>query len=217
MVDNINKISDNLYRVHEARDSADDEDQKRNTQDDDDGDQDNFNKLSDKTNWKVLFDKTNLWNRNVEVKVEDIDRIKLMGLNFRTNPALLKLRVFLFDGSTINTAFISVSRSLALELKSKQGTSIDVNKLTTENSLWLTLPTDETALDDEITRITEEQPERTFSEAVKMIISGKSLLQKIGLQDPVSKRTNYEILWIYLTVCSVVTVLVFTILFLRFS
>lgn len=214
MVDQINKIHDNAFRVHEAKDSTEEEEQ-RPSNEEADGEPDVFDSLANKTNWKILFDKSNLWDRNVEVKIEDIDRIKLLGINLKTNPALLKLRVFLFDGEIINTAFLSVSRSLGLKIKNSKDASINVNDLTNERSLWLTLPTDENLLDEEITRITSIPKEVTLSQTFRMLISKRNWMQRFGIQDPVSRRTNMEILWIYVTVVLLIAFGVFTVLYLR--
>lgn len=210
MVDHIPKITDQSFRVHEAKDSTDDEGKKQQDQQDDDQQSDNFDKLSNKTDWSVLFDQHKLWDRNIEVKVEDIDRIKYLGLNIRSNPALLKIRVFLYDGNVINTAFLSISRSLGLTLKNNlKGSFIDVNQITADTILRLTVPKDEELVDEEITRITESK-EKTFSRTFKILISKKTWMEKLGIQDPVSKRINNEILWIYLTVFIVVSALAFT-------
>ncbi len=73
MVDRVEKTNANLYRVDEARDSTDDQSGNQ-TEGGDEAESDNFEKLANKTDWKVLFDKNSLWKRNVEIKVEDIDK-----------------------------------------------------------------------------------------------------------------------------------------------
>ncbi len=215
MVDRVEKTNANLYRVDEARDSTDDQSGNQ-TEGGDEAESDNFEKLANKTDWKVLFDKNSLWKRNVEIKVEDIDKVKLIGVNLKTNPALLKIRVFLFDGSVINTAFMSISRDVALKFNSMKSATINVNQLTRESSLWLTLPVNEELVDDEITRVSVVPKERTFSTTLKMFIFKKTWMEKLGLKDPVSKSVNREIMGAYITIVALISAVTFAILYLLF-
>lgn len=215
MVDRIDKIKPDVYRVEETQDPLEEQRKQQEHEQTEEEDGDNFDRLAHKTDWQILFDKTNLWKRNVEVKVEDIDRIQFLGLNFKTNPSLLKIRVFLYDGQVINTAFLSVSRSLALKLRErKKSATIDVNLLTSDPVLHLTIPTDEEQVDEEITRITGGPREKSFSKSFKRLISKKTWMQKLGIQDPVSHGINREILGIYVTVLVVISAISFGILFL---
>lgn len=209
MVDRIEKLNPDPYRIQESKDATDDN--SGNKQDaESDNDADNFDKLNNKTDWQILFDKTDLWKQNTQVKLEDIDKIKLLGVNFKTNPALLNVRVFLFDGNVISSAYLSVPRELALKIKNMPKLShLDVNMLTRESSLWLTTPKEGIVVDDEITKISHEQHEKTFSQTFKRLISRKNLVQRLGMQDPVSKRVNNEIIWIYLTALVVISAILF--------
>lgn len=214
MVDRIEKVGREGYRVDEARDSTDDQSGNAGTEDQGEGETDNFKKLANKTDWNVLFDKKDLWRRNVEVKVEDIDKVKLLGVNLKTNPALLKIRIFLYDSTVINTAFLAVSRDVALKFKGASSASIDINQLTKESSLWLTMPLNEADVDEEITRITATPKERTFSTTLKLLISKKTWLEKLGIQDPVSKSINREIMGVYITVVTLISAVTFAIVYL---
>jgi len=218
MVDRIDKIKQDHYRVDETQDPL--EEQRKNKEEheqEEEEEGDSFDKMSSKTDWNILFDKSSLWERNVEVKVEDIDRIKFLGINLRTNPAVLKIRVFLYDGNVINTAFLSISRSLGLQIKNMNRTThVDVNMLTKESSLWLTIPKDEEMVDDEITNITGTPKETSFSKTFKNLISQKTWMQRLGIIDPVSRRMNREIVGIYLTVVVVASAIIFSIVFMLF-
>ena len=217
MVDRVEKTGANPYRVDETKEALDDEGSNNQDQgDENEGDADNFDKLNKKTNWKSLFDKSDLWQRNVEVKIEEIDRIKFLGINLNTNPALLKIRVFMYDGAEIHTAFMAISRVQAMQLKNFNSSAhIDVNLLTTEASLWLTIPHDEAAVDKEITKITKGLPkEWTFSQTFRMLVSRKTWIERLGIQDPVSKRINNEIVWVYLTSLTVASTIFFAVVYM---
>ncbi|MBF0105195.1 MAG: hypothetical protein HQM16_07695 [Deltaproteobacteria bacterium] len=209
MVDYVKKVGPSPYRVDEAKDSLD-EDRKRQRGDDDDaeGDKDNFDKSIDQKHLKDLYGKSDLWQRDVEVKVEDVDRIKFLGLSLKTNPALLKMRIFLFDGSVMSTAFMAVSRALAMRLKNYNSSAyLDINTLTDKPTLLVALPKKEEIVDDEITSFTKGHREKTLSETFRMLISKKTLAQKLGITDENTKQVNSEILWVYLTVIIVVMVI----------
>ncbi|OVE81602.1 hypothetical protein BVY03_03095 [bacterium K02(2017)] len=216
MVDHIKKIVGETYRVDEPKETLDDDGGQRHEaeEEDEQPQKDKFNQLNNNKDWRSLFDKSNLWQRNFEVKLEDIKKIKFLGLNLNTNPAILKIRVFLNDGHIIQVAFLSLSRTMALKIKKEAQTNIDPNLLTNESSLWLTLPKDIQAVDDEITNIINTNQEKTFSQTFKMLVSKKTWLEKFGLQDPVSKRFNKEFLMIYITVIVVSLVVILSMIYL---
>jgi hypothetical protein len=216
MVDKLDhlKYENQVYRVDAARDALEEEREESQGEDGEEGKSDNFDKLKDGKELQSLFNKSHLWQRNIAIKTEDIDKIKLIALNINTEPSLLKIRVFLFDGTTIPTAFLSVSRSLALKLRSSKSQFIEVNWLTREPVLRVTVPKNERDIDEEITKITHAPKEHTLSQTLKMFVSKKSWLQKLGLQDPVSMQINNEILWVYITIVALISVLSFGVLYM---
>ena len=204
-----------LYRVDGTRDALEEERSKDGNEGEDEGEPDNFDKLRDSDDLRSLFNKAHLWQRNIEVKVEDIDKIKVLGVNLKTDPSLLKIRIFLYDGQVIPTAFLSISRELGFKVRSLKDTAfIDVNVLTKERVLRITMPKDESQLDEEITKITGTVKEKTFSQTFKRLISKKSWFERLGVQAPVSKKVNNEIVWVYITVIALITVLSFGIMYL---
>lgn len=218
MVDRIEKMSPDRYRIEGARDALEDEGKNGG---DDEGDEaggkDSFDKLSDRTDWNILFDQEGLWQQNRQVAVEDVATIQFLGINLKTDPSLLKVRVVGRDGQVIPTAYLSVSRYQGLQLKNSEKLAIlDVKKLTKERVLWITVPRDEKKLNDEITRLTRQPKERTFSQTFKNFISRKTWLQRLGIQDPVSQRLNSEILSIYVIFLVLLSAAGFILAYLRF-
>ncbi|EKD51618.1 MAG: hypothetical protein ACD_62C00215G0002 [uncultured bacterium] len=217
MVDRLEiKYSNQTYRVDASRDALEEE---RKESQDEEGDgqpnDDKFGSLRDGQDLQRLFEKNQLWNRNIQIKVEDIDKIKVLGLNLKTEPSLLKIRIFLYDGAVIPTAIVSVSRSLAFQIRGlKNAAFVDVNMLTKGTVLSVTVPKDENQIDEEITKITGVPREKTLSRTFKMLISKRNWLQKFGLQDPVSKKINNEIIWVYITTIALMTLLSFGVLYL---
>jgi len=220
MVDRVHNKFDptSLQRVNAARDALEEEKDKGG-QDEEDGEgkEDGFDALAEKKNWQVLFDKNSLWKRNIELKVDEIQSVKILGVNIQSDPSLVKMRVFMKDGSDVNTAFMSVSRSVAIKLKGEQRATItDLSLLTKDLSLRVTIPQDEKRVDEEITRITKAAKEVTLSETMKSFISNKTWLERLGFRDPVTKSINTEIIWIYLTIVGVISVLVVGVSYLMF-
>lgn len=163
--------------------------------------EDRFGKRSGKDHLEAIFDKKNAWQKNVDVKVEDVDRVKFLGVNYKTDPSLLKIRIFLFDGSVIDTAFILIARPLALKLKNLTTSAfIDVNMLTRESLLKVIVPTDEAHADDEITRVTYGDSEKSLSKKLKDFIGKRTWAEKMGLKDSLNGEVRLEILAIYATV-----------------
>lgn len=200
MVDFVPKVNPETDLIQKTKDALDEE--KRQGAEEEDLQQEK--KSSDqfgKGELKGIFDKKSAWQKTIEIKVEDIDRIKFLGVNYKTDPSLLKIRVFLYDGSVINTAFLFVARTLALKLKNLASSAyIDVNWLTRESALKFTIPVDEKHADEEITRVTQGAGEKSFSQKLKNLIVQRTWAQKLGLKNPDTGELNVEIVWVYVTV-----------------
>lgn len=219
MVDRIEKIFPDRYRIEGARDALEDQGKQQNGDDEGDeaGSKDSFDKLSDRTDWNILFDQEALWQQNLQIPVEDVATVQFLGINLKTDPSLLKIRIVGRDGKVVPAAYLSVSRYQGLQLKNENKLAIlDVKKLTKERVLWLTIPRDEKKVNEEITRLTRQPKEKTFSQTFKHFISRKTWMQRFGVQDPVSKRLNSEILSIYIILLILVSAAGFILIYLRF-
>lgn len=216
MADRIDKFDPNagVYRVQETQDSLEEEEQKGQEEGENDN-QDTFNKLSEKTDWNLLFEKQNLWKKNIEIPVEDIASIRFLGINLKTDPSLLSIRVGLNDGQILTQAFLPITRLQGFKFKSMPRLSeLNLNLITSGSVLRVTIPADDAAFNKEVTKIMrkpQKAKEVTFSQRVKNLIQRKSLMQKMGVQDPVSKNLNNEIVGIYVTIFMVILVIVFAI------
>lgn len=213
MADRIDKFDPNagVYRVQETRDSLEEEQQNQGG-DEGDENRDSFDRLSEKTDWNLLFEQQNLWKKNIEIPVEEIASIKFLGINIKTDPSLLNIRVALNDGQVLTQAFLPIARMQGFKFKSTPRLSdLNIKQITSGPILNVTTPVDEDELNKEITKITRKPKtgEVTFSQRMKNLIHRKSLIQKIGLQDPVSKSVNNEIVGIYVTILVVVITVIF--------
>lgn len=215
MVDRVyNKYGETqLYRVDATRDSLEEEKGKENPEEGEgEGKPSEFANIK-KKDWQQLVDKNHLWKRNLTLKTEEVRAVKILGLNLKSDPSLIKLRIFLNDGREINTAFMSLERSRALKLQTGHESSVtDLKLLTSDQILRVTIPQDEQRVDDEITRVTK--PEVTLSETIKSLVARRSLLSALGVVDLKTNQVNKEILGIYITAAAVLTVIVFALFLL---
>lgn len=216
MVDHVNKINQNIYRVKETSDATDEE--KNQAQD---GDEDAQGDEFDQKNANSLTARSagNLMSEQIEVKVEDIDRVKLLNLNLNADPSVLKVRIFMYDGEVIDTALLSVARAKALKIKATQKSAfVDVNLITDDPVIRVSVPGPGAHGDDDITRITVANrfKDITLSQTFKFLRKQKDFLERLGLRDPNSKDVNTEYVWIYVTVLLVAAALTFSALYLAF-
>ncbi len=213
MADRIDKFDPNAgtYRVDATRDSLEEEKQNQGGEDGDEN-QDSFDKISEKTDWNLLFEQQNLWKKNIKIAIEDIASIKFLGINIKTDPSLLNIRIVMSNGEVLTQAFLPIARMQGFKFKSTPRLQeIDVRQITAGSVLNVTIPANEEEFNKEITKITRkpQAKEVTFSQRVKNLIHKKSWVQKIGLQDPVSKSVNNEIVGIYVTIIVVVITVMF--------
>lgn len=215
MADRIDKIDPNVgaYRVQETRDALEEEKQKQQDEEGEQDQRDSFDKLSEKTDWRLLFEQQNLWKKNIEIPVEEVATIKFLGINLKTDPSLLNIRIAFHDGHVISQAFLPISRTLGFKFKNvPRLADINIKHITMNSVMKVAIPVDEASLSKEITKITQKpKKEVTFSQRVKNLIQRKSFIQKIGLQDPVSKNVNNEIIGVYATLVVAIVAIIFTI------
>lgn len=214
MVDRVDKIRfPEVRRVNASEDAL--EDRKRRGRDNDgpEDDEDGFNLISDRTDWQILFDQPHLWQQNLELMVDEIRALSFLGVNLKTDPSLLKVRAELHDGSIYDEAYLSVPRSFGMQIKVlSRYSAIPLGKLTSGKSIWLTVPKDKAAVREEITRVTSV--EKSFSRTFKRYLSHKTWLQRLAIQDPVSRRYNVEIIGIYIILFVIFGLFVFGLFYL---
>lgn len=216
MVDRISKINPHDHpRVDETKDSTDDEGQSQDTNEEEGFAQpDGFNKLIDKTNWQILLDQPRQNQKKIIVALSDLSEMRFLKINLKTNPSLLNVKVFLKDGMTYPSAYISIPRHRTVAFQHlRQNAVIDARDVTDDDKVTLFVPDLKMDFKDEITRVTNPSQERTFSQTIKLLVK-KTWIQKIGIQDPETHKTNAEIATAYLTVAVVVLSLVFAIYWL---
>lgn len=166
---------------------------------------DAFQALSEKTDWELLFDKSRLWKRGIQVTDEEIERIVFRKINLRTDPSLLRVDVELKGGEIISPAFVSISRAVGLQIKNLgSGDQIPGEHVLNNNILYITVPANPKLFNEEEKRIGEESQKTSANEAEATIKKKKPLLEKklarlvsLGLVDPQTSRLRPEMLLVY--------------------
>lgn len=211
----VNRINKTHLPENRRVEEVDDDDQRKNQQQDQGDDKDEFDKLSEKTDWNVLFNKSHLWRQTIDVAVEDIQEILFLSVNLKTDPCLLQIKVTMHDGVVLENAFLSIARSAGLRFKNlRRLTRIPLGNFTRGRMISLTIPKDEKAVKEEITRVTNNPQEKSVSKLIRRLVSHNTWLHRLGIKDPVSQRINREILMIYVTISVVVVTFVAGIIYL---
>ncbi len=160
-----------------------------------------FSSPYDKTDWKLLFDKSRLWNRNVRVTLDEVDSIYFKKINLKGDPSLLRVDILLKSGSRISPAFLHISRGHGLKLKNlKPGSRIDPTELTRDPHLQVTVPANPALFQAEESKIQEVTKtivpvKRESEETTKILRVTK--LGFLSLKDPITQKTRPEIVILY--------------------
>ncbi len=102
---------------------------------------DGFASLGEATDWRLLFDKSKLWKRNIQVSRDEVKKVVFRKINLKTDPSLLRVDVELNGGETISPAFLSISRSVGLKIKNLQaGDTIPDDLIFQKDILSITTP-----------------------------------------------------------------------------
>ncbi len=182
MVERIDKTD----RLEYWKVSASTESQKDREQKEESSQKDAFASLSDKTDWKLLFDKSKLWKRNIQVLKEEIKNVVYRKINLKTDPSLLRVDVELTGGETISPAFLAVSRQVGLKIKNmKSRETIPLDLILHNNMLRITVPTNPQMFKDEeearietpeVTVITKEKKRKKIFPSLKIPFSFETAL-----------------------------------------
>ena len=54
--------------------------------------QDSFQALGEKTDWELLFDKSRLWKRGIQVAKDEIEKVIFRKINLKTDPSMILIR-----------------------------------------------------------------------------------------------------------------------------
>jgi len=111
---------------------------------------DHFEALGESTDWRLLFDKSKLWKKNIQVLKDELKRIIFRKINLKTDPSLLRVDIELASGEMISPAFVSISRLDAFKIKSlRSGDVIPEAFLLRDGVLHINIPTNPQLFDDE--------------------------------------------------------------------
>ncbi|MBI2339110.1 MAG: hypothetical protein HYU99_01925 [Deltaproteobacteria bacterium] len=106
-----------------------------------DASKDAFQAFGEKTDWELLFDKSRLWKRGIQVARDEIGAIVFRKINLKTDPSLLRVDVELKGGGNISPAFVSISRATGLKIKNLQpGDRIPEEQVLHNDILYITVP-----------------------------------------------------------------------------
>ena|SRR3990167_8624927 len=167
--------------------------------------QDAFQALGEKTDWELLFDKSRLWKRGIQVAKDEIEKVIFRKINLKTDPSLLRVDVELKGGETISPAFVSIYRAVGLKIKNiRSGDRVPEEYLLNNNILYITVPSNPKLFIEEEKRIGEES-KKTFADDGEATVKktrpagGKGLAGLIppGIIDPQTNRLRPEMLLVY--------------------
>ncbi|MDO8519586.1 MAG: hypothetical protein Q7T11_05425 [Deltaproteobacteria bacterium] len=159
-----------------------------------DGSKDAFAALHDKTDWRLLFEKSRLWKQNIQIGRDEIAEVLFQKINLKTDPSLLRVDILLKAGGKISPAFVSISRALGFKIKQlNPGDPIPANIILRDNFLRITVPVDPKIFSGEV----KAAPPPSQREVEETTIT-KSLLQfDLSLRDPETGKLRAEVMIIY--------------------
>ncbi len=121
---------------------------------------DHFEAFGERTDWNILFDKSKLWKRNIQVLKEEIQKLIFRKINLKTDPSLLRLDIELIGGEIITPAFVAISRMNAFRIKHlKNGDIIPPDFLIKDGTLTVNIPTNPKLFEEIKVKDTEKKIE----------------------------------------------------------
>lgn len=207
------------YQVEASRDALDEEKQKKQEGDDDEQpkNQDAFRKPVAKPLEAAKL--RHAPKQTVELALDDIKQAWLHGIDLKTEPSTLFLKLQLQNATDILLVTTSVSRGLALSFKSKSANKpIALRHYFKTPTIWVQIHENWAETEEEITRISKVfsqagSTEKTLSQTFKLGTTG-NFLERIGVLTPDAKRLNLEVVLAYLIALIVCLFLFFGILYL---
>lgn len=217
MVDRIDKTERaDYWKISSTAETHKDKEQQGESQG-----KDAFASLSEKTNWKLLFDKSQLWKRNIQISQDEIQQIIFKKINLKTDPSLLRVDVHLKNGEKISPAFLAVSRHTGLKLKNLNPfdpipTTYEM-LLMPEKTLRITIPTNPQMFAEEEKRVDENQkiPPLIEDLTVKNNPSSQKGGTFFGLINPRTHKIRMEMLIVYGVILLTMTLLIGGYFFIR--
>ncbi len=174
MVDRIDKTDrvEEYWKIDSSAETYKDKQQGEN-----EGNPDAFASLSEKTDWKLLFDKSQLWKKNIQVLKEEIKQVVFRKLNLKTDPSLLRIDVELISGEKISPAFLAISRYAALQLKNlKSGDPIPESSIMPDSAvLHITIPSNPELFTEEERLLKQKNLNQTTELTVKSNLSAREI------------------------------------------
>lgn len=115
MVDRIEQKEIPPYRVREVEDSTDDKNKGRREEEDNQQKPKSF--FSEKTDWRLLYEKNPHVTKIVTVTMQEIQHFLFQNVSLKNNPSILEAVLVYKNGSQQGPVFISLPRDLALRLQ----------------------------------------------------------------------------------------------------
>lgn len=159
--------------------------------------QDGYAAFQEKTDWRLLFDQSKLWKKNIQVHDDEIEKILFRKINLKTDPSLLRVDIHLKTGEVISPAFISLSRMNGLKIKHlKSGEEVSSKLLSQDPILRITIPTQPVDQQPPAPPPAEakQQPADEAGEVTQIHQSvADEWLTRLKIRDPVSHDLRFEI------------------------
>lgn len=158
---------------------------------------DAFEKLHDKTDWQLLFDKSRLWKKNIQIPEQDIDQILFRKLNLKTDPSLLRVDMKLKSGESVSPAFLTLARAEAFKIKHlATGQPLPLKHVLQGKSVWVTLPSNPKMLEDYASQV-EKKEEETQMQEKEESLGDATLKTTITAVSAITNKLSIEIVLVY--------------------
>lgn len=167
--------------------------------------QDQYKNPFETTDWKLFFDKSRLWNKNIQVLRDEISQIVFQKINLKTDPSLLRLDIHLDGGTVLSPAFVSITRGESLKFKTLlPGQTIPVENLIKDKTLHVMVPTNPQQFLEEEKKLQQRQrqiPRVALSEDTTTVIKSRvngPPVNAFSLRDARTGRLRLDVLTLYL-------------------
>ncbi len=168
--------------------------------------QDQYKNPFETTDWNLFFDKSRLWNKNIQILKEEISQIVFQKINLKTDPSLLRVNIHLNGGEIISPAFISIKRNESLKFKTlPPGQLLPLESILKDKTLHVMVPTNPSQFLEEEKKLQQKQkriltPASALTEDTTTVIKPNRAAKShaFSLKDTKTGKIRADVLTLYL-------------------
>lgn len=195
------------YRVERARETKDDDQSKGQNPQDQESEKDGFDQGVGENLYQNLTGKSAQQKSTVSLALEDIEKAWFDGIDLKTDPSHLMLKVKTYRDERVFLLKTPVSRAQALSLKSNPVDQvINLKKIFSDQKIWVEVMKVSASPDEEVTKVSGKTQDYTLSQTVKMS-EKRSLWQRLRIVDE-NQQLNLEVALAAITATAVLIFLV---------